>query len=702
MALKPDTNFAGKINPATAAYPYGSARNVTTQDDGTGTPFIDLLINDNFGWQQALLDEAGIVPSGSPDSKTTSQYMQAFKKVLAFSGQLVFNSTADFSTGTLANGVVLSDDEVTYLLDNELTVKTNGFYSGSTTGNATYKFLNAADSAAAGYVDGSSRFQIRSLDVYACLDNLSKVTLEQFGAVGNGVVNDTIAVINAISLSDEVDTRTRDNTYLIEYATVLSETGTNKIEIASNKKITGNGVFLINSNQLADGTRFELAGSNIHLSGFKISEINSPLTRSNVYAPLAGFGATDFTIKDVEIDGANGAGMHFRVNCRRFSIVRPKIRNTKADGIHIQRGSQSFTIIDPDIQLTEDDCIGVVGHGRNEGYDRAGFGAIYCTKELGSQANGAVGSGIALIGCTDVDVYNLRTKNTGLSGVRIQAFVDVTEGNYTAQNIRVFNPRCISSGITTDMASGLLKDGISIGNASNVRIINPICTLSVNHGISISDSCVDLLIKNAKCFRSGKRGVWLSSTTQSASWAMELWQDDPRKGAATTVENHFLKLDGIEVDYSGDDGIYVDGTASGYVKEGEITGLTVKRSNVNNTTGKYGVFIKGIDNTIVDGFDGGTSGSGTALQASYAFVSPITNFTINGAASRIASLTVPYSTEAGRRKFWNSTQPTVATGIDGGYLVGDEVYNFNPASGVKLWTCTAAGDPATWVAINHP
>lgn len=242
MALKPDTNFAGKINPATSAYPYGSARNVTTQDDGTGTPFIDLLINDNFGWQQALLDEAGIVPSGSPDSKTTSQYMQAFKKVLAFSGQLVFNSTADFSTGILANGVVLSDDEVTYLLDNELTVKTNGFYSGNTNGNATYKFLNSADSAAAGYVDGISRFQIRSLDVYACLVVEKSIFVPSVGA-GGGVSDDTAniqAALDLAYLAGIVDFGGTEFTYLM--------TGNQGATLSAKAKLVGSGAEIVSEN----------------------------------------------------------------------------------------------------------------------------------------------------------------------------------------------------------------------------------------------------------------------------------------------------------------------------------------------------------------------------------------------------------------------------------------------------------------------
>lgn len=81
MALNPETRFAGKIAPADAEYPYGKARNITVPNDGTGTPFVADLVNDIFGFQQALLDRAGLVPSGDPDHVGDSQYLNALKKI---------------------------------------------------------------------------------------------------------------------------------------------------------------------------------------------------------------------------------------------------------------------------------------------------------------------------------------------------------------------------------------------------------------------------------------------------------------------------------------------------------------------------------------------------------------------------------------------------------------------------------------------
>lgn len=82
MAINPETKYPGKINPSSADYPYGSARNITVPGDGTGTPWEAAIVNDLFGFQQALLGAAEMVPSGIPDKASASQYLEAVKAVV--------------------------------------------------------------------------------------------------------------------------------------------------------------------------------------------------------------------------------------------------------------------------------------------------------------------------------------------------------------------------------------------------------------------------------------------------------------------------------------------------------------------------------------------------------------------------------------------------------------------------------------------
>ena len=83
MALVPESAFPGQIKPATAAWPYGEAQNITTPGDGKGTPWRAILTNDLFGLQQSVLDAGGVVPNGQPDSVANPQYLEAFRSFLS-------------------------------------------------------------------------------------------------------------------------------------------------------------------------------------------------------------------------------------------------------------------------------------------------------------------------------------------------------------------------------------------------------------------------------------------------------------------------------------------------------------------------------------------------------------------------------------------------------------------------------------------
>lgn len=103
MAINPETQYPGKIAPSTPDYPYGAARNITVPGDGTGTPWEAALVNDLFGFQQALLSGAGIIPSGNPEKVGASQYLDA---IAFLSGRVAEDYTGlkAVVTAGLANG----------------------------------------------------------------------------------------------------------------------------------------------------------------------------------------------------------------------------------------------------------------------------------------------------------------------------------------------------------------------------------------------------------------------------------------------------------------------------------------------------------------------------------------------------------------------------------------------------------------------
>jgi hypothetical protein len=83
MAIKPSVRYPLQTDTTDlVGYPHGKARNILVVGDGTGTPFEKDLVNDIFGFQQALLVAASITPSGVPEKANASQYLTALLAII--------------------------------------------------------------------------------------------------------------------------------------------------------------------------------------------------------------------------------------------------------------------------------------------------------------------------------------------------------------------------------------------------------------------------------------------------------------------------------------------------------------------------------------------------------------------------------------------------------------------------------------------
>ena len=105
MAIAPKLVYPGQLDETDpTGYPHGKAQNETNPGDDDGTPLEQTLVNDILGFQQALLVEAGIAPSGTPDKADASQYLDALKILMRRDSpsRLVFNNIR--SQKQVANG----------------------------------------------------------------------------------------------------------------------------------------------------------------------------------------------------------------------------------------------------------------------------------------------------------------------------------------------------------------------------------------------------------------------------------------------------------------------------------------------------------------------------------------------------------------------------------------------------------------------
>lgn len=104
MAINPSTVFSGRITTPDGNYPYGSSKDSVA--GGDGTPYQKIRADDIFGFQQALLTAAGIVPSGSADTALTSQYLQSLKYI---AGKNIYSNQINYQISSIAWG---SDDQI--------------------------------------------------------------------------------------------------------------------------------------------------------------------------------------------------------------------------------------------------------------------------------------------------------------------------------------------------------------------------------------------------------------------------------------------------------------------------------------------------------------------------------------------------------------------------------------------------------------
>lgn len=77
MAINPEAEYPGRIEPSSPEYPYGAIRDESIEGAEDGTPLQQSWARDIQGFFQALLTRAAIVPSGDPDTVLVSDYMDA-------------------------------------------------------------------------------------------------------------------------------------------------------------------------------------------------------------------------------------------------------------------------------------------------------------------------------------------------------------------------------------------------------------------------------------------------------------------------------------------------------------------------------------------------------------------------------------------------------------------------------------------------
>ncbi len=128
MTIVASNLYSGRVVTGDSGYPLGKAQDIVNGEKGTGTPLRASWVNDQWGFLQALLDAADIIPSGTPDQVGQSDYLNA---VIAISEKGNLNSIKDL--GSINNP---KDGQ---------RVSINGFYADTVVGGGDFVYQPLRD-----------------------------------------------------------------------------------------------------------------------------------------------------------------------------------------------------------------------------------------------------------------------------------------------------------------------------------------------------------------------------------------------------------------------------------------------------------------------------------------------------------------------------------------------------------------------------
>lgn len=221
----------------------------------------------------------------------------------------------------------------------------------------------------------------------------------QFGAKCDGMTDDAVALNAALKTA-----RTKGQTVVLPAATCAY----GNVLTVEEAKLTGQGdasvLWALNPSRAAIFMR----GAGPEVRSLKLAGV-APVARAPAWegARVVAFGASNFVIDNVTIDGATGGGIQTARGATQGVISNNRVSNTLADGIHITGKASYITIVDNVVEGTGDDGIAVVSYQRDEGLTH------HITAARNTVRNNKGGRGMSVVGGSDVVFENNRISNTG-------------------------------------------------------------------------------------------------------------------------------------------------------------------------------------------------------------------------------------------------------------------------------------------------
>lgn len=246
-------------------------------------------------------------------------------------------------------------------------------------------------------------------------------SITSFGAVCDGRFDNSGAIARAISAAKRLNHTVLVPVGVCAYGDVirldgvkLTGTGDGSVLYALNP--TREAIFLLGDGAAVSRVRLAGARSSVRLAAWEATRITA-------------FGATNFVINDVTINGAAAGGIQTARGANHGSITNNRISDTLADSIHITDRASHITINNNRINNSGDDGIAVVSYRNNGGV------VEHVTARDNVILNNRWGRHMSVVGGSNVLYENNRLENNLASAACLYVAQEAGYATYGSRNV---------------------------------------------------------------------------------------------------------------------------------------------------------------------------------------------------------------------------------------------------------------------------